>query len=74
MGKILLLILTIIFNGCSGKTEYIKPKCPYIVPIDLTIHTNDNAGLDAENTAKALHALKYYSSEARRLEKFINGY
>jgi hypothetical protein len=51
---------------------YLHNDCPYIEPIDINITTNSVGGLDANNTFKAVTALRYYKKETVRLKVFIN--
>lgn len=69
---ILLLFSLILLTACSEKV-YVKSKCPYVEPLEFTLHTDVKGGLDAHNTYKAVKALEYYGKETRRLKTFVKG-
>ena len=69
--NILLSLSLILLIGCSPKTIYVKSKCPYVLPLDIDIPTDNKGALNPSNAYKAIKALQYYGISTRRVQKLI---
>ena len=66
----LLLIATLLFNGCTTKITPTKCKMPQLKIFTVKLHINKYGGLDSKNTAKAISTIRAYKQQVKSYEKF----